>query len=336
MLSVSPPRTAPARLNPPRAALPCPSSAVALLVVGCLAALQPARAAPAPEFSEPAPLAPRSLLLGVARAGEALIAVGDRGHILRSTDEGRTWTQRPVPTRAMLTGVSFPDPTHGWAVGHDGVILATTDAGRTWQRQDDGADLDTIYFDVLFLDPTRGFAVGAYGKFAATTDGGRTWTPGHPTEEDIHYNRLTRSPAGALALAGEAGAVLISRDAGASWTRAELPYDGTLFGVLALDEQRLVAYGLRGHIFLSTDGGATWSSRSSEAKVLLMAAVRGADGAPLLAGQGGNFFSGTGPDLRFTRWQPADFGTGVSDLLLTTDGALLTVGEAGAVRVALP
>lgn len=289
-----------------------------------------------PEYSEPARLAPHSLLLAVARAGDALVAVGDRGHILRSTDEGRTWTQSPVPTRAMLTGVSFPDATHGWAVGHDGVILATADAGRTWQRQDSGADLDTIYFDVLFLDAHRGFAVGAYGKFAATTDGGRTWAPGRPTEEDVHYNRLTRSPAGTLCLAGEAGTVLLSHDAGASWARSALPYDGTLFGVLALDEQRLVAYGLRGNIFLSTDGGATWTARATDTKVLLMAGVRDAAGAPLLAGQGGNFFSGTGADLRFTRWQPVGFGTGVSDLLLTTDGALLTVGEAGAVRVALP
>ena len=78
----------------------------------------------AAETSELAPLAPTSLLLAVARVGDRLVAVGDRGHVLLSADQGRNWTQSLTPTRALLTGVSFPDAQHGWAVGHDGVILA--------------------------------------------------------------------------------------------------------------------------------------------------------------------------------------------------------------------
>ena len=73
------------------------------------------------ENSELAPLAAKSLLLAVARTETSIVAVGDRGHVLLSKDDGRTWAQRLVPTRAMLTGVSFPDALHGWAVGHDGV-----------------------------------------------------------------------------------------------------------------------------------------------------------------------------------------------------------------------
>jgi len=48
-----------------------------------------------------------SLLLDVAHAGARLVAVGDRGHILYSDDDGASWAQAKVPTRQMLTSVFF-------------------------------------------------------------------------------------------------------------------------------------------------------------------------------------------------------------------------------------
>src|SRR5512144_624546 len=81
------------------------------------------------------PLAARGLLNGLARAGQRIVAVGQRGHVLYSDDAGKTWKQATVPVSSDLVAVSFPDATHGWAVGHDGVILHTDDAGVTWTRQ---------------------------------------------------------------------------------------------------------------------------------------------------------------------------------------------------------
>jgi photosystem II stability/assembly factor-like uncharacterized protein len=296
----------------------------------------PASAAPAPDTSEPAPLAARSLLLDIAKAGEQFVAVGDRGHVVISTDDGKTWTQSITPTRAMLTCVSFADAEHGWAAGHDGVILATADGGRTWTRQDDGNDLETVYLDILFLDPSHGFAVGAYGKFQETTDGGRTWTTRKISDEDVHFNRIARDGPSALYLAGERGTVLISHDAGQTWTRSPLEYEGSLFGVRPLSGGLLVAYGLRGRIFVSTDDGASWQPRDSDIKVLIMAGERLRDGVLVLAGQGGNFFISRDAARSFHHWKPDDFGTSVADLAVAHDGALITVGEAGAIRITIP
>lgn len=301
-----------------------------------LLALGIAAVAGAAENSVPAPLAPKSLLLAVARAGDKLVAVGDRGHVLLSADQGRTWTQSPAPTRALLTGVSFPDPQHGWAVGHDGVILATNDGGLTWTRQDDGQDLETVYLDVHFLDLHRGIAVGAYGKFVVTTDGGKSWTAAKPSPNEVHYNRLAPGPDDCLYLAGEGGLLLVSHDGGKDWTKAELPYDGSLFGVLSLDHGRVVAYGLRGHILCSEDNGTTWTEEANTVPVLLMGGARLAAGPVVLAGQGGNFFISRDEGRTFTHWKPADFGTSIAGVIDAGDGALLTVGEAGAVRVTLP
>lgn len=305
-------------------------------LAGALLALTAAFPLRAVESSEAAPLAAKSLLLDIVRAGGQLVAVGDRGHVVLSRDDGRTWTQSLTPTRAMLTGVSFPDPQHGWAVGHDGVILATADGGRTWARQDDGQNLDTVWLDVHFRDAQHGFAVGAYGKFRVTADGGKTWAEGKPSADEVHFNRISEGPDGWLYLAGESGTVLVSGDGGKVWRQVAVPYDGSFFGILPLDGARIVAYGLRGHILRSDDHGAGWEPLNSDVTVLIMGGARLRDGTILLGGQGGNFFLSRDAGRSFTHWKPADFGTSVANLVEAADGAVVAVGEAGAVRLVLP
>src|SRR5262245_50694342 len=88
--------------------------------------------------AQSSPLASKRLLQSVARAGDRLVAVGPRGHILVSSDSGQSWTQSTVPVSSDLTAVYFANDKAGWAVGHDGVVLATTDGGDTWVKQLDG------------------------------------------------------------------------------------------------------------------------------------------------------------------------------------------------------
>lgn len=87
-------------------------------------------------------LAAESLLLDVEYAGERLVAVGERGHIVYSDNGGESWTQAEVPVSTTLTGVDFPEGNteEGWAVGHSGVILHTSDGGETWNHQFDGRE----------------------------------------------------------------------------------------------------------------------------------------------------------------------------------------------------
>jgi photosystem II stability/assembly factor-like uncharacterized protein len=299
-------------------------------------ALLPIPAPAAAEQSEPAPLAAHSLLLDVARAGTRLVAVGDRGHVLLSDDEGRSWRQVIVPTRAMLTGVSFGDATHGWAAGHDGVILATRDAGETWIRQDVGDDLETVWLDVLFHNAREGLIVGAYGRCAVTTDGGQTWSPGAPPPDELHLNHIAVAADKLMYVAGEAGMLLASRDAAREWQRIEVPYDGSLYGTLPLDGDRLLVYGLRGRVFASDDRGQTWSARETQVPVLISASLRLRSGVIVLAGLGGNFHISRDGGNTFAHWQPVEYTGGVSVLLEALDGALVVIGERGAARLQLP
>lgn len=298
-------------------------------------------AAPLPlhsfEIAEAAPLAARALLLDVAGTDNGLIAVGDHGDVVVSRDEGVTWTQIIAPTRSLLTAVSFPDARHGWIVGHDGVILITDDGGATWTRQDSGKDLDTVFLDVLFLDATNGFAVGAYGKFLTTKDGGKTWVAGiKPSADEVHYNSVSADAAGNLFLAGESGTFLTSIDRGEKWRQRTVPYDGSFFGALTGGKGTIIVYGLRGHILRSIDGGATWEPKNSDTRVLISCGLRLKTGVIVLGGQGGNFFISRDDGDNFVAWKPDNFNTSVSAMVEANDGTLVTVGEAGAVRIKLP
>jgi photosystem II stability/assembly factor-like uncharacterized protein len=80
--------------------------------------------------------------MDVVNTGKRLVAVGERGHILLSDDDGNSWVQVDVPTSVTLTAVYFPTPEKGWAVGHDGVVLHTSDAGQSWVKQLDGDQIN--------------------------------------------------------------------------------------------------------------------------------------------------------------------------------------------------
>jgi hypothetical protein len=132
------------------------------------------------EANKPAeiePLAPVSLLLDLAVAGSRMVAVGERGHVLLSDDQGATWRQaKSVPTRAMLTAVFFADPEYGWAVGHDETIINTVDGGETWTRTHFSPEAQQPLLDLWFANRVSGIAVGAYGAYFTTNDGGRHWS----------------------------------------------------------------------------------------------------------------------------------------------------------------
>ncbi len=283
---------------------------------------------------------PRMLLLDGAVVGSEIVVVGERGTILRSSDNARTWQATPRAATATLTGISFaPSPSTsapasalGWAVGHDALILGTSDGGRAWARQFQGENLQDSFLDVLALDAQHVVAVGAYALYFETKDSGKSWAKRKVTEDDFHFNRITRGPTGTLYLAGERGTVLKSTDAGTSWRAIGTPYDGSFFGVLPLDARTLLAHGLRGQVFRSTDDGATWERIATPQPVILATALRQKSDTLLLAGGTGTLLASHDGGRNFapTGVVPTK---AIAELIELPNGSLLALGEAGATLI---
>jgi photosystem II stability/assembly factor-like uncharacterized protein len=278
------------------------------------------------------------LLLDGANLGREVIAVGERGTVIVSSDGGATWRKSTTPTRATLTGVSFPPAStarRGWAVGHEAEILVSEDRGATWTRQFQGSNRTDSFLDVLALDEKHVIAVGAYGLFAATENGGATWSTRKIRAEDSHFNRISAGPSGKLYIAGEAGTLLRSADRGTTWREMRSAYQGSFYGILPLGEATLIAHGLRGHVLRSDDDGATWKESPGAAPVLISCAIPVAGKGVLLAGQARNLFLSTDGGLTLTS-PPAAPATAVAELLDLGGGRVLALGEAGATFLTLP
>lgn len=280
--------------------------------------------------------APRLLFLDGAVAGRDLVAVGERGAIWRSGDDGANWTPAAAPTRAMLTGVAFaPEGRRGWAVGHDAIILGTADGGRTWRREFQAENLQDSFLDVLAVDERQALAVGAYGLFCETRDGGATWTRRKLGEDDYHLNRISRGPTGTLYLAGEHGTLLRSADAGRTWQPMPSGYTGSFYGVLPLDRRTLLAYGLQGRIHRSADDGATWERITPPVTALLAGAVQLRSNFVVAGGSARTLLVSRDYGRRFEPI-PDSPATAVAELVATPTGRILALGEAGITLVEAP
>jgi photosystem II stability/assembly factor-like uncharacterized protein len=314
---------------------PAAGVAGALAFAGLAAVGLSGAASPAAPGAVIAPLAPKSLLLDVAARDGRLVAVGERGHVLVSTDSGRTWTQARVPTRTLLTGVHLGEKGLGWAVGHDLVVLRTRDGGLTWEQVHAAPEEEKPLLDVWFADAERGLAVGAYGTLLATADGGTTWTerPVHG-EDDVHLNALAAAPDGTLYLAAEAGHLYRSTDGGETFAPLSSPYEGSFFGLLPLPDA-LLAFGLRGHVYRSEDRGGSWNRVETGSEATLTAGLDLGSGRVVVAGLAGTLLWSADGGRTF-RLQELPDRKGIVALAAAGEGAVLLFGEGGSRRVEVP
>jgi photosystem II stability/assembly factor-like uncharacterized protein len=315
------------------------------------------------------PLAASGLFTAVARAGNRLVAAGERGRILWSDDQGRSWRQARTPTSVTLTNIRFVSPTEGWAIGQMGVILHSVDGGQDWTLQFDGvranqalltaaqADLraggatalgesnlqaaqqfgaggpGVPLLALLPLSPAKVIVAGAYGMAFTTADSGATWQPifdSIPNPNGLNIYSIVQDR-DALYFAGEQG-ILLRRGADGKFATLSTPFQGTFFGALVTPGKALLLFGLQGTVLRSADQGQSWH----EVQTLDGAGIDCGNvlqnGDILLGDEAGNLLLSHDDGVSF-RAIPA--GGPVTALAQARDGAIIIGSPLGLVRLSL-
>ncbi|WP_395377099.1 WD40/YVTN/BNR-like repeat-containing protein [Marinicella sp. W31] len=274
------------------------------------------------------PLADESLIIAMTQHGDQLIAVGERGHVLKSTDQAKSWSQFDnIPVNVLLTDVTGIGQ-HIWAVGHDTTIIHSADGGDSWEIQFYDPDREVPLLSVLFINEQTGFAIGAYGTILKTNNGGVDWQDELISEElDYHLNAMTVMDENRIFIAAEAGYGFRSEDAGVTFEPVEMPYPGSMFGVTAVGDT-LIAHGLRGHVQLSFDFGETWEELSNNVLNSLFSAAVLNDNEVILVGANGTRLLLDVEKRMLKNAAASDTGRDFSDVMVI-DKQLLMVGEEG-------
>lgn len=215
-----------------------------------------------------------------------------RAALWRSLDAGRTWSRSPVDIPEFCAGVNRPrllafafdpcDPQQLWFGLEEGGLFHSSDGGGAWERVDSRLQYD-YHTDIhsIHVLPNHGkktVVVVCVNAVYRSTDDGRTWSGMLPNDAyGLYYARAMCSPAGSedtlyLSISdgtpGTTSKILVSRDAGQTWTAEPLPQqpNSCIWAIAAnpANPDQLVAGTKYGHLFTSANGGRSWQKQWRE------------------------------------------------------------------------
>ncbi len=292
-------------------------------------------------------LAPKDLLTDVARAGDRLVAVGARGHIIYSQDAGKSWKQARVPVSTLLTAVYFPSAEQGWAVGHGGVVLHSADGGLTWSKQLDGiaeAKMVINQLETQVADVKQQLASAASDQKnqlenrlqqlqANLSDAqyDQKIGPWKPLLDVWFGNDRTGF------VVGSYGLIFRTDDGGKTWQnwadRIPNPNQYHLNSIAEITGGALFIVGEAGNIFESTDQGDTWTALHSPYQGSLFGVMgTGNVNEVLTFGLRGHIFRS---DDLGKHWQavPSDSDSTLNSGTRDANGRIVLTGNDGAVLI---
>ncbi|MBI1804881.1 MAG: hypothetical protein HY033_11700 [Ignavibacteriae bacterium] len=194
-----------------------------------------------------------------------VIAVGEKGIFLRSTDHGVNWTIIESDRSADLFGIAFKDALEGYAFGANESYAKTTDGGLTWSFSPIiDSTSTTVIYDMKFIDANEAWKL-TNEYFYHSTNGGQNWsssplppgaTPHHLYFRDTQHGwaygprTLLQTTNGGAEWNDRSSDVSLFRYNGLTFTDSVTGWISGYFG--AFNDYD-------GYLYKTTDGGATWA-----------------------------------------------------------------------------
>lgn len=294
---------------------------------------------------------PTSVLLTSVHAidDDYLWVAGHDGVLLQSTDGGSTWRMR-------MNGHQLLELEYEWLQNRQAELEdAIENAEDEFEAEELEFELDELFFhiggaeiqfevgptkpflDVHFFNRDVGLAVGAYGTILRTVDGGDSWSVHNDAIDNIignHINKLVSGPNGELILVGEAGLLARSDDQGETFEMLDSPYHGSLFGAVFDELGQLWIYGLRGNVYVTSDG-YDFEQVVTNTRYNLNSGTLLDDGRVLLAGHSGTLVIIDPETYAVTRFEH-ESNAPLSGVRQGADQQLILIGRSGLMTFSLP
>ena len=176
------------------------------------------------------------------------IAVGAYGLVLSTADGGTTWTRLKVIADDNHLNRITRGPTGTlYVAGERGTLLRSTDAGATWASI--AAPYDGSFYGILPLDKRTLIAYGLRGRLFRSVDDGATWEP-VATSQPLLFATALKLKSNYFVLAGQARALLVSRDYGRTVVTWPVPLTTAVAELLETPDGAVVALGEAGATLL--------------------------------------------------------------------------------------
>jgi photosystem II stability/assembly factor-like uncharacterized protein len=136
-----------------------------------------------------------------------------------------------------------------------------------------------------------------------------------------------------LLAVGEQGLLLKSATAGAPFSVLKSPYQGSLFGAIAVASDAVLVYGLKGNAYLSSDKGASWQPvDSGNSNASFNCSLRLRDGRVALCNQAGRVFISGDGGRHFSRLD-FEWGAPLTAMAESGNGDLVVTSLGGIARI---
>lgn len=184
-----------------------------------------------------------------------MIAVGDRGIIFRTTDDGSSWELPLSGTYQNLRDVDFITQTDVVVVGSEGTILISKNSGESWEAVN--AHINQLLFKVVFLNSQTGFALGTDSLFGSN-DGGNSWHPVAALPDKPESVAFMNESEGILTTF--TGHIYRTTNGGKNWTAVYVDTTQNFRTVKFFNDGRTgFVCGPLGGLLKTVDSGQTWT-----------------------------------------------------------------------------
>ncbi len=236
------------------------------------------------------------LLQASARHQQTVITVGGMGAVVKSSNDGGSWSRTTLPGKPFLVDITVCpdggfhaiDKTDGiwsmqadgnwllqalpqmtepqamtcdsenviWVTGGFSTIVHSADAGASWESW--SLDEDLYLTTIQFVDPQHGIVTGEFGTVLLSADGGLSWDRADDLPDSFYPQDAWFSSQDRGWVVGLSGTIWETNDAAQSWQQMDSGSRIPLYGITGFGNT-LVAVGENTAILYYRLGDSAWS-----------------------------------------------------------------------------